>query len=433
MTVPAANAPLNKVTTRLIPFMFVLYIVAYLDRVNVGFAKLQMQPDLGFSDTVYGTGAGIFFLGYFLFEVPSNLILEKVGARRWIARIMVTWGILAMAMMFTNSKATFYTIRFLLGIAEAGFFPGMILYLTYWYTAAERARMIALFMTAIACANIFGSPISGLLLGLEGLGLRGWQWLFLLEGFPSVLLGFVVLKYLPDGPKTAPWLTPAERDWLQHRLEAEHRQKEKHSHTSLKEALANPRVLQLCLIYFTLNTSSYGITLWLPEIIKGFGKLSNVQIGALAAIPHCAYAIGLLVNGFHSDRTGERRLHVAFAALVGSIGLALSALAPTPVTKLAALSLASMGIAGMLGPFWTLPSTFLMGAAAAGGIAFINSVGNLGGFAGPYVMGWLKDTTHSFTAPLYALSVTLFCGSILTLLLRNIPGSTRTEKNVEPV
>ncbi len=409
---------LRKVTLRLIPFLFLLYIIAYLDRVNVGFAKLHMQKALGFSDTVYGTGAGIFFLGYFLFEVPSNLILERVGARRWIARIMITWGIIASCMMFTNSVTMFYIMRFLLGLGEAGFFPGMILYLTYWYTTAERARMIALFMSAIAFANIIGSPVSGFLVSIKGWGLAGWQWLFLLEGIPAFILGFVVLVYLPDSPRTARWLKPEERDRLLERLEAEHDKKRDHSHTSLKGALRQTAVWQLCAIYFSLNVGSYGINMWLPQIVKDFGKLSDVQIGFITALPYIAGAIGLLINGTHSDKTQERRLHVTFAAVFGAVGLMLSALNSEPVARLLFLSMAQMGLMAMLAPFWTLPSSFLVGAAAAGGIAFINSVGNLGGFVGPFIMGWLKDTTHSFQTPLLTLAGVLFVGSLITYSLR---------------
>ncbi len=414
---PQESLLLRKVTLRLIPFLFLLYIIAYLDRVNVGFAKLQMQQALGFSDTVYGIGAGIFFLGYFIFEIPSNLILERVGARKWIARIMVTWGILAVGMMYTTNTLMFYTMRFLLGIGEAGFFPGIILYLTYWYTSAERARMVALFMTAVAFANIIGAPLSGALISIQGGGLAGWQWLFLLEGIPAILLGFVVLFYLPDNPRTAKWLQPAERDLLLQRLEAEHETKADHSHASLQAALKNPQIWQLALIYFCLNIGSYGINMWLPQIIKDFGTLSSFQIGLLSAIPYIAGAIGIIVNGAHSDKTQERRLHVTGGAIMAGTGLLLSAVIPNPVGRLLSLALAQMGIMAMLSPFWALPTAFLVGTAAAGGIAFINSVGNLGGFVGPYMMGALKDKTGTFTIPLMALSTALFIGSVLTFTL----------------
>ena len=409
---------LKKVTGKLIPFMFVLYIIAYLDRVNVGFAKLQMNQLPWFSESIYGIGSGIFFLGYFLFEVPSNLILERVGARRWIARIMLTWGVMAVGMLFTNSVRSFYIMRFLLGIAEAGFFPGMILYLTYWYTAKERASMIASFMIAIPFANIIGSPISGMLLSLKIFGLAGWQSLFLLEGLPAILLAFVVLRYLPDGPQSAKWLNAEEADHLQHRIAIEQDLKQDKSHGSLKTVISHPVVWQLCLIYFTLNVGSYGIGMWLPQIIKKFGNVSNTQTGFLTAIPHIAGALGLYLNGRHSDKTQERRLHVAFGALVGGIGLLMSAYITAPAGQLLSLAIALAGFNSMLAPFWTLPSTFLVSAAAAGGIAFINSVGNLGGFVGPYLLGILPKPGGDFRIPLTVLSVFLFVGFILTYTLR---------------
>lgn len=409
---------LQKATRKLIPFMFILYIVAYLDRVNVTFAQLQMKTDLGFTDKVYGIGSGIFFIGYFLFEVPSNLILQKVGARRWIARIMVTWGAMAVGMLFTNSPTTFYIMRFLLGIAEAGFFPGMILYLTYWYTAKERARMIASFMIAIPFANIIGSPISGMLLSLKHFGLSGWQWLFLLEGLPAILLGAVVLFYLPDGPHSAKWLSQEEADVIQSRIDAENDAKQDKSHGALSDAIKHPVVWQLCLIYFTLNVGAYGINMWLPQIVKRLGSSSNTMTGFITAIPYIAGALGLYLNGRHSDKTQERRLHVAFGALTGGVGLLMSAYITTPVGQLASLSIALAGFNSMLAPFWTLPSTFLVSAAAAGGIAFINSVGNLGGFVGPYLLGVLPKPGGSFQIPLTVLSGFLFVGFLLTYTLR---------------
>ncbi|HZP82340.1 MAG TPA: MFS transporter [Chthonomonadaceae bacterium] len=415
------GAILRKLTGRLIPFLFLLYIVAYLDRVNVGFAKLQMNQALGFSEQVYGFGAGIFFLGYFLFEIPSNLILERVGARRWIARIMFTWGLLAMAMAFTRSAFSFYSLRFLLGLAEAGFFPGIILYLTYWFTAAERARIIALFMTATAISNVIGSPISGALLTLHGLGrLDGWQWLFLLEGLPAVLLGFVVLLYLPDGPQQARWLRPEEREWVTERLEIERRYKESLGHFTLRKALGNPMVWRLSLLYFLLVVGMYGITLWMPTIIKNFSGLQNWQVGLLAAIPYIGAAVGMVLNGQHSDETGERRKHIAIPAFIGAAGLAASAVPNlSPGLTLVALVVAAPGMWATLGPFWSLPTAFLSGTAAAGGIALINSVGNLGGFVGPYLVGWIKDTTHSFAGGLLFLAGSLLLGSLLALTARH--------------
>jgi ACS family tartrate transporter-like MFS transporter len=331
---------------------------------------------------------------------------------------MVTWGVMAVGMLFTNSPATFYTMRFLLGIAEAGFFPGMILYLTYWYTAKERAGMIASFMIAIPFANIIGSPISGMLLSLKHFGLAGWQWLFLLEGLPAILLGAVVLFYLPDGPHSAKWLSQEEADSIQSRIDAERDAKQDKSHGALGDAIKHPVVWQLCLIYFTLNVGAYGINMWLPQIIKKLGSTSNTMTGFITAIPYIAGALGLYLNGRHSDKTQERRLHVAFGALTGGIGLLMSAYITTPVGQLASLAIALAGFNSMLAPFWTLPSTFLVSAAAAGGIAFINSVGNLGGFVGPYLLGVLPKPGGSFQLPLTVLSVFLFVGFLLTYTLR---------------
>ena len=422
----AQNAEtLAKVTRKLVPFLFLLYIVAYLDRVNVSFAQLQMKEALGFGDAVYGLGSGIFFLGYFLFEVPSNLILERVGARRWIARIMLTWGVIAGCMVFIRSPMSFYVLRFLLGIAEAGFFPGMILYLTYWFTAADRARIVALFMTATVVSNVLGGPLSGKLLDLNGLGgLGGWQWLFLIEAAPAVLLAFVVLSYLPDGPAKARWLDPRERDWIVERLAAEQRDKAGHAHHSLGEAVRNPLVWHLAALYFTIAFTGYGIGMWLPQILKNSFKLSNGATGGYVALPYAVAAIAMVLNGRHSDRTGERRLHVAVSALVASFGLAMSALflaggghgAPLALILLT-FAMAASGQSGTLGPFWTIPPAFLGGAAAAGGIALINSVGNLGGFLGPYLMGRYK-TGNNYTAGLLILAVFQFAGVILALLLR---------------
>jgi ACS family tartrate transporter-like MFS transporter len=408
-----------KVTRRLIPFLFLLYIVAFLDRVNVGFAALQMKSDLGFGDAVYGFGAGIFFIGYFLFEVPSNLILERVGPRFWIARIMFTWGLISCAMMFVEGEAGFYALRFLLGVAEAGFFPGMVLYLTYWFPAAERARAVALFMTATAMAGVIGGPISGALLEMDGLGgLEGWQWLFLLEGLPAVGLAFVVLAFLTDRPEEAHWLLPEERSWLIARLAEERATVERaHGRTALRHALADARVWSLGLLYFALVLSIYAVSLWLPQIVAGLAQMSDFEVGVVSAIPYVVASIGMVVVGAHSDRSGERRWHIALPALVGAVGFAASAGFEHPVLALASLSLAALGIWSALGPFWTLPTAFLSGTAAAGGIAFVNSIGNLGGFAGPWALGLLKEATGSFAPGLLLLALSLVVVAALALRL----------------
>ena len=393
--------------------MFVLYIVSYIDRVNVGFASLQMNRDLGLSASVYGLGAGIFFLGYFLFEVPSNLLLERFGARPWIARIMVTWGVISAAMMFTTGVTSFFVLRLLLGVAEAGFFPGMILYLTYWFPERERAKTVALFMTANALAGVIGGPLSGALLTLDGAtGLAGWQWLFLLEGIPAVVLGGVVLIYLPNGPREATWLAREDREWLAARREAERAGAD---HTSVWAVLTNGPVWRFSLLYFSLVVALYSVSFWLPQILKRISGQSDFVVGMLSSLPYVVAAIGMVWIGRHSDATGERRWHVAVCALIGAAGLMLSAVASSPALAIGAVSLAALGIWGALGPFWALPTAWLRGSAAAAGIAWINSVGNLGGFVGPYGVGYLRDATGNFAVALTALAGMLVIAAILAV------------------
>jgi ACS family tartrate transporter-like MFS transporter len=425
MTAIAEDAALGKVTRRLVPFLFLLYIIAYLDRTNVNFAQLKMQQALGFSDSVYGLGAGIFFIGYFFFEIPSNLILEKVGARLWIARIMLTWGVVAMAMIFMRSSTSFYTLRFLLGVAEAGFFPGIILYLTYWFTAAERARIIALFMTATALSGVIGSPISGALLRLNLFGLVGWQWLFLLEGLPAVLLGVVVLFLLPDGPEQARWLSASERDWLIARQQAERQHKEQFGYDTLRYALTNLAVWHLGLLYFTLVVAMYGFSFWVPQIIKSRFHGNDFQTGLLTALPYLVATVGMVLNGQHSDQTDERRRHIALPSFLGMLCLVLSVVLHAPWLMLLMLALAAAGMWATLGPFWALPTAFLSGTAAAGGIALVNSVGNLGGFVGPYLMGALKAKTQGFTWGLLTLAGFLLLGGLLALTARSVTAPQR--------
>lgn len=406
---------LTKVRWRLLPLMYVCYIVSYLDRVNVGFASLQMNHDLGLSATVYGFGAGIFFLGYFLFEVPSNLALERFGARAWIARIMVTWGLVSAAMMFTVGERSFFVLRFLLGIAEAGFFPGMILYLTYWFPVRERARTVAVFMTANALAGVIGGPLSGALLSLHGQsGLAGWQWLFLIEGIPSVLLGLAVLRWMPNGPHEATWLTDAERDWLQRRIAMEAVPHEAHG-TVLGRLLRSRQVWLFALLYFALVVALYSISFWLPQILRRLSGSSDLVVGFVSALPYIVAAVGMVIIGRHSDATGERRWHVAIPAVLAAIGLVLSAYAGSTALAVAAISLAALGIWGSLGPFWAMPTSVLNGSLAAAGIAWINSVGNLGGFVGPYAVGAIRDATGGFAASMWALAGLLLIGAVLAL------------------
>ena len=419
---------LAKARWRLLPFLFLLYIVAYLDRVNVGFAALEMNRDLGFSATVYGIGSGVFFISYFLLEVPSNLALARLGARVWIARIMLTWGVLSMAMMFVTNAHMFYALRFLLGAAEAGFFPGVIFYLTHWFPARERGKAVALFMTATAMAGVVGAPLSSALLQLEGtLGLRGWQWLFLVEGLPAVLLTPAVLLWLDDSPEKARWLTPEERRALSDAMAQDHAA-QPHAHLTLRDAAANPRLWTLSALYFCIVLAFYGVSFWLPQILQAAGTMSPARTILLTAIPYAVAAVGMVVVGTHSDRTGERNWHVAAPALVGALGFTLTILAPAGVAiSLATLSLAALGIWSALGPFWALPPAFLRGPAAAGGIAIVNSVGNLGGFVGPFLVGYVRDATGSFRGGLSVLALALIAGAIIAIA---VPGVGSRESGV---
>jgi len=408
-----------RVTTRLVPFLILCYFVAYLDRVNVSFASLTMNKDLGISATAYGFGAGIFFLSYFVFEVPSNLFLERFGARKWIARIMISWGILSGATAFVQGEYSFYLVRFLLGIAEAGFFPGIIFYLTLWFPAAYRARIIGYFMAAIPLSSVLGYPVSALLLELDGLaGLHGWQWLFIVEAVPAVILSAVVFYYLTDRPADAAWLAPEQRTWLANRLTLEQRQREAVQHFTIMQALLNPKVLALALVYFGAVACNYGIGFFLPQIVKGFG-LTTLQTGFVGTIPYIVGAFAIIYWGRRSDQKQERKFHAAFALLVAAVGIAASTFLPDPTMKMIALSVAAFGVFGALPVFWTLPTSFLSGAAAAGGIAIINSIGNLSGFVGPYLVGYIKDQTGSFNGGLLCLAAFGFIAMVIVLVLNH--------------
>jgi len=414
----AAGVALRKAKLRLLPFLFLLYIANYIDRINVSFAALQMNRELNFSPVVFGFGSGLFFIGYVLFEIPSNLILARVGARRWIARIMVSWGLLSAATMFAKGARSFYLLRFLLGSAEAGFFPGIIFYLTHWFPRAERARASAMFLTATALASLVAGPLCGAILGMHGfLGLSGWQWLFLLEGLPSVVLGFFVLAYLPDYPSEASWLSEEERTSLATVLKREQDELAAGARHLLGEAMRSLRVWTLGLVYFCIVVSIYGIAFFLPQIVKGLGNFSNLEVGLLSALPYFCAAVAMVMVGVSSDRSGERRWHLALAAFVGAVGLVLAAQSHKTLAALAALCLAAAGLWSTLGPFWSLPPEFLRGTAAAGGIALINSLGNVGGFVGPSLMGVLKQFTRSFGGGLEILAVTLVCAGLIVLLL----------------
>jgi D-galactonate transporter len=414
------SATYRKITARLIPYLFVCYILAYIDRVNVGFAKLQMQQDLGMSDAVYGFGAGIFFIGYFFFEVPANMIMQKIGARFWIGPIMIAWGIVSACTLFVSGSLSFYALRFLLGIVESGFFPGVILYLTYWYTRKHRVKMIAAFMTAVPLSGVVAGPISGWILGRLGgsAGLTSWQWLFLVEGIPSVLAGMLTLSFLSDGPEKAKWLTEEERVLVLGRLKEEEDLKldAGHANHRLTDVFRSPAVWLLCLVHFGLVGSNYGISFWLPQVIKDTLTRSTIAIGWLSVIPWAAAAIAMNLVGRHSDRTGERRWHLALAGLVVAIAFALSAVPGiSGPAGLAALTFATMGIMSGLVVFWALPTSILSGSAAAAGIAWINAVGNLAGYVSPYVVGMIRDATHSMTAALLFLSGLALLSSLLTL------------------
>jgi D-galactonate transporter len=407
----------RKVTWRIIPFLMLCYIVAYLDRVNVGFAKLQMLSDLKFSDTVFGLGAGVFFLGYFLFEVPSNVILHKVGARVWIARIMITWALISGAFMFVTTPLTFYVMRFLLGLAEAGFFPGIILYLTYWYPAQRRARMVCTFMTAIPLAGVIGGPLSGWIMeSFAGVhGWTGWQWMFILEAVPAVIMGLGVLVYLDDGIRSAKWLSEDEKRVLESHIENE--SKAKVAHPSLRSMFADPKVWVMALIYFCCVMGQYGLTFWMPTLIKTAGIKGVLNIGLFTAIPYSAAVVTMLLLGRSSDKRGERRWHLVIPMLLGAVGLVGSALAGTTNTGIAifCLSIAAAGVLSSAPLFWSLPTAFLSGVAAAAGIAAINSVGNLAGFAAPFLIGAIKDATQSTNIGLYLLAGVLVLGAIVVL------------------
>ena len=404
--------------TRLVAFLGLLYFAAFIDRVNVGFAAAQMHRDLGFSAYVYGLGAGIFFIGYCLFEVPSNLILHRVGARRWIGRIMISWALIAGAMAFIHNATAFYALRFLLGVAEAGFFPGIVYYLTYWVPAADRARLMGTFMTAIPISTALSGPLSSMLLQLDGVaGLAGWQWLFLSETVPSLVLGVVTLRHLADSPAHAAWLTPQERSWLTGRLAAETALAPKHSGASVLASLLTLRVLALCLAYFGADLGLYGIVFWIPQIFAQAG-IAPARVGYVVAIPYTVAAFGMVWWSRHSDRHRERTWHIAIAAVVGFLGLATSAY--VHASALLAVAAFTVGVAGTLSVlpiFWTLPAALLRGAAAAAGIALINAIGNIGGFAGPYAVGWIREATGSFTWGLIFVAAGLLLTGIAVALL----------------
>jgi len=412
-----------KVSWRLLPLIAVLYCVAYIDRTNVAFAALTMNKDLGLSSYIFGWGAGIFFFGYFLFEIPSNLILERTGARIWIARIMITWGIVSGLMAFTTGPTSFLVLRFLLGAAEAGFFPGMILYFTYWYPSVYRGRVISTLFIAQPVANAVAAIASGAILGMDGfLTLKGWQWVFILEALPAVLLAFVVLGVMTDRPAVATWLAPAERQWLDSRLNEERRDIENAGRLSLWQALCDRRVFVLSMIYFMAVTANYGTVFFMPQIVKGM-DLSNLMTGFVSAIPYVIGTLGLIAWGYSSDRFHERRWHLIAASTVAAAGLVCAGVFGSSYWALMGMSFATIGIYGSRAAFWPMPSMFLTGTAAAGAIALINATGNLGGYVGPFVVGWIKDSTNSFESGLYFLAACAFAGGVITFFATRAAGA----------
>ena len=410
----------SKVFWCIMPFLMLCYVIAYLDRVTVGFAKFQMAQDLAFSETVFGLGAGLFFIGYFLFEVPSNLLMHKLGARIWIARIMITWGIISALFVFVKTPATFYIMRFLLGLAEAGFYPGVILYLTYWYPANRRAKMIALFMSGIPVAGMFGNPLSGFIMDAfhDYGGMRGWQWMFLLEALPALLIGVITVFVLKNGIDQAPWLDADEKRVLKRNIEEDSRQADASgTGHSLRAVFSDRRVWWMCLIYFCFVTGQYALTFWMPTLVKTSGVKGNLNIGLLSAIPFICAIVVMNFLGHSADARRERRWHLIVPALMGAVGFAIAAsFTHNTVVAIAALSLAAAGVLTCAPLFWSLPTAFLSGLAAASGIAVVNSVGNLAGFVAPYMVGYLTDLTHSTQSSMYVLSAMLVLGAGLVWL-----------------
>lgn len=416
---PVSERARRRIMRRIMPYMFVLFVIAFLDRVNVSYAALQMRDALGFTDDVLGLGAGIFFIGYLLLEIPGSIVVEKWSARRWIARILISWGILAITTGFIQSSTQFYWIRFLLGAAEAGFFPGIIVYFSHWFRYEDRAKAVALFMAAIPVSNMIGSPMSGLILKVSWFGLAGWRWLFILEGAPAIIFGVITIFYLTDWPHQARWLAEDEREWIISELEREKQAKQAAHSYRILQALRHREVVLLAFAYFFMVTAVYGFQFWLPTIIKNISGLSNMMVTLIAAIPYCVGLVAILLIGWSSDRSRERRWHTALSMLVTAIGLLLSVvLHNNTALAMSMFCLAAIGIYGYLPGFWALPTSFLSGTAAAASIGLINSFGNLGGFAGPYVVGYLSTLTHSFVAGVVYLSASAMVAAFFVLSLR---------------
>jgi len=406
---------IRKLFLRLLPFLFLLYIVSYLDRINVGFAKLQMQGQLGFSERVFGVGFGVFFVGYFFLQVPSNLLLERMGVRKWIAGLMVVWGLVSCSMIFVRTPFSFYLLRFLLGAAEAGFFPGMILYMKYWFPGKARAQAVAWFMTANPLAGVFGSPVSGFLLGVQGFGLQGWQWLFVLEALPAIVLGFVVYWILPERPINARWLSDEQKRWLIAELQLESSGSSGLQKNELLAALGNPQIWLLAIVYLGIPTCMYGVTLWLPSAVHAIG-LSFRATGLVTALPFIVTAVFMVMVGGNSDRTGERRWHTALSALVGVAGLVIAALLSTPMGVIVGMSIGMIGAEAMCGPFWAMATKLTKNQAAAG-IAIINSVANLGGYFGTFIIGFFRSGNGGYQGGMIAIAGVLAISGIIAVVV----------------
>ena len=411
------SAVLSRLMWRLMPFLFLLYIIAYLDRINMSFAVLQMRGQLDLSERVIGRAAGMFFIGYFFFQLPSNLILEKFGVRRWISVLMITWGVISCLMIFIRGPVSFYTMRFLLGAAEAGFFPGMILYMKRWFPANARARAVAWFMTANPLAGVVGSPISGALLNLHGAGLSGWQWMFLIEGLPAIIFGAVVFWTLCDHPNEAQWLRGEEREWLIGRLAEEQRAESAVSRRDFWKVLISPRIWFLSVIYFGLSTTMYGVTLWLPSVIRSFSGMSYFWIGAVAVLPFLVTVIVMVLVGMRSDRVGERRWHTAIPAFSAAAGLTLAAYGNSTVVVIAGITIGMAFAEAMGGPFWAMATARLSGLSAAAGIAVINSLANLGGYFGPDIIGLFRSANGGFKGGLLAIAATVALSGLVALIV----------------
>ncbi len=417
----------RRIMWRLLPFLFVLFLIAYIDRVNVGYAALQMKADLSFTDEILGFGAGIFFWGYFLLEIPGTILVEKWSARRWIARIMISWGMVAVVMGFVQTKNQFYALRFVLGLAEAGFFPGIIVYLSHWFRYEDRAKVIGMFMAGVPVSNIIGAPVSGLLLNVNWLGLHGWRWLFIIEGLPAVIFGVITIFYLTDWPQQADWLPHDEREWLNGELAREHHAKRANHGLRILQAFRHREVIILALAYFFIISSLYGFTFWLPSIIKRQSGSSNLRVSLISAVPYCAGLVAILLVGWSSDRTRERRWHTALSMTAASAGLFLAVMLRDRLAlSVAMFCLAASGIYAYLPCFWSMPTSFLSGTAAAASIGLINSIGNLGGYAGPFVVGYLSTLTGSFVGGLAYLSVSALVAAGLVLSIR----ATRSEPDL---